>query len=456
MAKITGNTVGIPNPITDYAQNDPTKADYIKNRPLYLTNFFKEIPEGKTIDDLSGDACTGCYILYEPEYMGNIGLLYVGFGVYVEEEMATTCTWQTRYIQDGKGIAKIEKRNDADGYWTSWEDVYVSKNYVESEIDKSEGKTSYLTEFFKTIPQETREQHNYIDTMTYENGYAGVYLIGNPYIDHVRGCDMLYVCIGLHPKKDLETTYQMKFSLFRGYDDGGNLLPDRFHFKQRYQEINSQGDFDGWSEWEELFTGDEIVYPELMGGVVDLDYNPDSANAQSGIAVAQAISQIPTGGSDDKRFPVEPQLDITIEEAVNRIDITQIGDILLSDSNYTSMKILIKNAVLETAGPNVAISTYLNGHHNWSIGNKGQIATPTTFTNATSTQYWGGYINLVEGLFIGQNSSSSEETWRKPLEMQSNCYSVHDFKIITQVTLQVGGALDSTIPIGTRIKIWFK
>lgn len=32
--KIVGNPVGIPNPITDLAQKDPTKADYVKNKKL--------------------------------------------------------------------------------------------------------------------------------------------------------------------------------------------------------------------------------------------------------------------------------------------------------------------------------------------------------------------------------------------------------------------------------------
>ena len=33
MAKIIGNTVGVPNPQPDWNQADPTKADYIKNKP---------------------------------------------------------------------------------------------------------------------------------------------------------------------------------------------------------------------------------------------------------------------------------------------------------------------------------------------------------------------------------------------------------------------------------------
>jgi hypothetical protein len=32
--KIIGNTVGVPNPQTDFKQSDPTKADYLKNSPV--------------------------------------------------------------------------------------------------------------------------------------------------------------------------------------------------------------------------------------------------------------------------------------------------------------------------------------------------------------------------------------------------------------------------------------
>lgn len=36
MAKIIGNTTATPNPRPDWAQNDPTKADYIKNKPTHM------------------------------------------------------------------------------------------------------------------------------------------------------------------------------------------------------------------------------------------------------------------------------------------------------------------------------------------------------------------------------------------------------------------------------------
>ena len=37
MAKIIGNTTATPNPRPDWDQTDTTKADYIKNKPVILT-----------------------------------------------------------------------------------------------------------------------------------------------------------------------------------------------------------------------------------------------------------------------------------------------------------------------------------------------------------------------------------------------------------------------------------
>lgn len=48
MAKIIGNTVGIPNPQSDWLQDDPTKADYIKNKPESLVDAISDILSGYT------------------------------------------------------------------------------------------------------------------------------------------------------------------------------------------------------------------------------------------------------------------------------------------------------------------------------------------------------------------------------------------------------------------------
>ena len=52
MAKIVGNTVGIPNPQPDWNQTDPAKADYIKNKPDYVK---KEDGKGLSSNDFTDE-----------------------------------------------------------------------------------------------------------------------------------------------------------------------------------------------------------------------------------------------------------------------------------------------------------------------------------------------------------------------------------------------------------------
>ena len=54
MAKIIGNTTATPNPRPDWAQTDETKADYIKNKPVVLTE--------EEIKDLIGGSGGGNYV----------------------------------------------------------------------------------------------------------------------------------------------------------------------------------------------------------------------------------------------------------------------------------------------------------------------------------------------------------------------------------------------------------
>ena len=381
MAKITGNTVGIPNPITDYAQNDPTKADYIKNRPLYLTNFFKEIPEGKTIDDLRGDDCPGCYILYEPEYLGNIGLLYVGFGVYVEEEMATTCTWQTRYIQDGKGIAKIEKRNDADGYWTPWEEVY----------DKSKFDT-----YFKEVPSGVS-----IDTL-YGKEHLGCYI-----------------------------------GKVNSYFDNGGYWNDEFNFLF----VN-----DGWTVTD---TGDEPNYFQTRFVWDGFNYRIQTRKGSGG--TWSNWEDAFGGGSGGATFfeSSTPQIDITLEEEVKNLAISELNGKALADYKFTTMKIVMENAQLAATGTGSEVVIRVNNNNLSGCS----VHVPTTFINNSTKQYWGGYISLLENLYLGGQAASTQPTWRMSIQMPVDTSKAMDYKQIETIYIY---SVSATMPIGTKIKIWLK
>jgi hypothetical protein len=52
MAKVIGNIVGVPNPKSDWNQNDATKADYIKNKPDVYTK--KEVDKKLSDIQVSG------------------------------------------------------------------------------------------------------------------------------------------------------------------------------------------------------------------------------------------------------------------------------------------------------------------------------------------------------------------------------------------------------------------
>ena len=79
MAKIVGNVVGIPNPQSDCKQNDPTKADYIKNKPIENGEGESSIqaPNSKAISKSSiafgENSIAGCkgYYFYSIDFRNN-------------------------------------------------------------------------------------------------------------------------------------------------------------------------------------------------------------------------------------------------------------------------------------------------------------------------------------------------------------------------------------------------
>jgi hypothetical protein len=57
MAKIIGNTTATPNLLSDWNQNDATKADYIKNKPTNVSDFENDAGYINTVDsELSADS----------------------------------------------------------------------------------------------------------------------------------------------------------------------------------------------------------------------------------------------------------------------------------------------------------------------------------------------------------------------------------------------------------------
>ncbi len=137
----------VENPATDESTSDLVDqlvnlVNAVAEDVEKLTDFFKVLPEGMTIDDLEGEEFTGCYILFDPEFRGHTGHLYVSWGAYSDNaaQKDIPCTYQTRCIQNSDNFRsdhtfKIETRNNAYG-WSDWEDVFPTKDYVDSEIAK--------------------------------------------------------------------------------------------------------------------------------------------------------------------------------------------------------------------------------------------------------------------------------------------------------------------------------
>lgn len=114
MAKIIGNTTTTPMAIPDWNQSDSTKADYIKNKPEYLTNFFKEVPEGKTIDDLWG---WGAYLIE-----GNTILLISEFPNGYDEVNMQDLTGYEQTMIKPDGSILYRRKEDFGLAWSDWEE----------------------------------------------------------------------------------------------------------------------------------------------------------------------------------------------------------------------------------------------------------------------------------------------------------------------------------------------
>lgn len=282
----------------------------------------------------------------------------------------------------------------------------------------------YLTSFYKELPDGKT-----IDDLTDVCEHGGCYLLGDTDSFENR-CDMVYVCGGWYEAEtggDFATTYQIMYK-FGGY--------------YSYQVLQRHLENGKWTYWETAIGG--------SGGSITVDqiYNPTSRNAQSGIAVAEAIASIGGGSGGETFFESStPQIDMTVEEEVSRIQITTLDDKNLSDYNFTTMKVTLENAQLETAGANSEVHVRINNN------NKVYMCTPSNFCNNTSKQYWGGYVDLENGLMLSAQSAVGAYNYRGNVQMAADSSTLHDNQQITRIDVW---GITTPIPVGTRIKIWLK
>lgn len=86
MAKIVGNTVGVPNPQTDWNQTDSTKADFLKNKPNLdlFANALKGSASGSVIfmDDVSSVEHKAEVKVSGVDNLENVTLLQTGLNLF--------------------------------------------------------------------------------------------------------------------------------------------------------------------------------------------------------------------------------------------------------------------------------------------------------------------------------------------------------------------------------------
>ena len=129
--KIMGNTVGVPNPRSDWSQTDPTKADYIKNKPNLADKADKTYVNNK-FDNLRGQIADKATV------------------DYVDNSMAEA------YLDLQKMILKKADATDLD-----------------NKVDKVSGKGLSTNDFTNTL--KTRLENNtfdYYHSIEYPNDFA--------------------------------------------------------------------------------------------------------------------------------------------------------------------------------------------------------------------------------------------------------------------------------------------
>jgi hypothetical protein len=293
----------------------------------HLTNFFKDRPQGLYVDDLDNltyeNTGGGVFLWGKPQdgaKQNDIVFVTQGFSPRRREFLVT---FQMRISLTPLAYAEFDSYNIKQRYqtfshpsvqepdgWSEWEDIYTTFKKVPygKSIDDLYGEEHFGYYMCPYKPSnEITNANEYFNFLIVDRGY---------YIDEILG--------------DIATTFQTRFKW-----DG---------FEYMIQTRKQHGD--EWTVWEDCFgTG---------GGAVDQTYNPDSANAQSGIAVAQAISQIPTGGGGGDEKWVE-LVNVALEEEVNVIEYlftkTPAKKIVVlidtpsvsADTNYSPMRVMTRS-----------------------------------------------------------------------------------------------------------------
>ena len=198
------------------------------------------------------------------------------------------------------------------------------------------------------------------------------------------------------------------------------------------------------------------------GGSAQGDYIPTPTTAQVGdILKVKAIDENgkPTewecakesggsgGGSAESSYPITPQIDITLEEAVRTMAITTINGVPLKNYKFTAMRVYVVNSV---QAEKVTSEFIINID---SAGKKPYLSAGTGFICATSQQYWGGGIDLKNAFAWNIASGLTSPIYRTNIQSSSNPAELIKTEQFEELVIK---SVSTDIPAGTHIQIWFK
>ena len=181
-------------------------------------------------------------------------------------------------------------------------------------------------------------------------------------------------------------------------------------------------------------TPETTIIPDIEDVNVELEYNQD-------------INDFADKFKSGVGYPITPQIDITVEEAVRTMTITQIDGIPLKDYNFTAMRVYVANSPQEEKTTTEFIVNID------SAGKKPYLSAGTGFICATSQAYWGGGIDLKNAFAWNMQSGLASPIYR------TNIFSSADpiGLITTECFEEIGiKSVVADIPAGTHIQIWFK
>ena len=153
------------------------------------------------------------------------------------------------------------------------------------------------------------------------------------------------------------------------------------------------------------------------------------------------------GGTTELGYPITPQIDITVEEAVRSMSITTINGVPLKDYNFTAFRVYAVNSIQ---------AEKVNSEFIVNIDKYGKIpylSAGTGFMCATNQQYWGGGIDLKNAYAWNMQNGTTNPTWRLNVQSSSNATDLIKLEQFDEIVIK-GASAD--IPVGTRIQIWFK